>query len=94
MLEDSSKMEGPNLNTSSVQSHVEESNDPIGEMIEVFHSLGIMVARGPSMSIEEFGDPADWTTGAVQVGAAPPEYHSCSVSSLLRIVDPLASEAT
>jgi len=71
MLDDSSKPEEPNPNTSPSQSQVEESDDPVAEMIEVFHSLGIMVARGPSMSIEEVGDPAEWTTGAMEIGAAP-----------------------
>jgi hypothetical protein len=93
MPEDASKPEGPNPKTSPAQCQVEGSDDPIDEMIEVFHSLGIMVVRGPSMSIEEFGDPAEWTTGALEVGAATPEYHSRNVSSSSRIVEALASEA-
>jgi hypothetical protein len=72
MPEDSAKAEGPDPKTAPAQSQGAESHDPIDEMIEVLHSLGILVARGPTISDDEFGDPAEWATGAIEFEAGSP----------------------
>jgi hypothetical protein len=93
MTEESANPEGPSSDTLPVRCRPEKSDDPIVEMIEVFHSLGIMVARGPILHLDGFVDPAESPALAMEIGDATPGSHSCRVSASERIVDALASEA-
>ena len=53
MLQDSSKADGLIPDFPPTPSRDEASGDSLSEMIEVFHSLGIMVVRGPTITAEE-----------------------------------------
>jgi hypothetical protein len=68
-------------------------DDPVGEMIAVLHSLGIMAARGPTLTFERWSDTAQWLIGGLDVAEALGSGQSPSVSSSERIVEAFASEA-
>ena len=76
---------------SSAQFRGEASGDPVGEMIEVFQSLGLLVTRGPTISAEEYEILSRPRPSTTQHG--PIEGLSSNVSASGRIVDALASEA-
>ena len=72
---------------------MEASSDPVGEMIVALQSLGLLVARGPTITREEFEILSRTRFRSIATQPIPSEGLSSSVSASERIFDALASEA-
>ena len=87
MREDSSNQFGPLPDSPTIP----PGGDSVGEMIEVLHSLGIMAARGPTLTFERWSDTAQWLIGGLDVAEALGSGQLPSVSFSERIDEALAS---